>query len=175
MVCRFNQNSGVVPKAPENNQAVCKDLIRGRIKAAGERVGVKVYPHRLRHTAATQLLNAGCRMTSIQKFLGHKKLNTTMIYARVHDQTVADDYYAAMGQIEKRLYLVGEQENSKALPNTVTRSQLLDLTIQLAAPELDQEERINIATQMRKLILHTEIDQFVGPMPITTVIDAGFD
>ena len=98
-----------------------------------------------------------------------------MIYARVHDQTVADDYYAAMGQIEKRLYMVGEQENSKALPNTVTRSQLLDLTIQLAAPELDQEERINIATQMRKLILHTEIDQFVGPMPITTVIDAGFD
>jgi hypothetical protein len=30
-------------------------------------------------------LNAGCRVTSIQKFLGHKRLNSTMIYARVHD------------------------------------------------------------------------------------------
>jgi hypothetical protein len=49
------------------------------------------------------LLNAGCPVTSIQKFLGHKRLNSTMIYARVHDQTVAADYYAAMTRIEKRL------------------------------------------------------------------------
>ncbi len=70
------------------NQPLCKDLIHGRLKAAGERVGVKVYAHRLRHTTATQLLNAGCPVTSIQKFLGHKKLNTTMVYARAHDQTV---------------------------------------------------------------------------------------
>jgi len=70
--------------------------IRARIQVAGEAVGAKVYPHRLRHTCATQLLNAGCRITSIQRFLGHKKLNTTMIYAKARDQTVADDYYAAM-------------------------------------------------------------------------------
>ena len=68
------------------NQPLCKDLIRSRIKAAGNRVGVKVSPHRLRHTAATQLLNAGCRVTSIQRLLGHKALNTTMVYARVHDR-----------------------------------------------------------------------------------------
>ena len=52
------------------NQALCKDLIHGRLKACGERLGVPVYPHRLRHTCATQLLNAGCRITSIQRFLG---------------------------------------------------------------------------------------------------------
>jgi len=46
-------------------------------------MAVTVYPHRLRHTCATQLLNAGCRVTSIQKFLGHKRLNSTMIYARL--------------------------------------------------------------------------------------------
>ena len=57
-------------------------LIWYRIRKAGERAGVKVHPHGLRHTCATQLLNAGCRITSIQSFLGHKKLNTTMIYAR---------------------------------------------------------------------------------------------
>ena len=38
------------------NQAISKDLIHGRLKAAGERAGVKVHAHRLRHTAATQLL-----------------------------------------------------------------------------------------------------------------------
>ncbi|MBI5028893.1 MAG: tyrosine-type recombinase/integrase [Chloroflexi bacterium] len=85
------------------NQPVHKDLIRSRLKLAGARVGVKVHPHRLRHTCATQLLNAGCRVTSIQKFLGHKRLNSTMIYARAHDKTVADDYYRAMTEIENRL------------------------------------------------------------------------
>ena len=74
-----------------------------------------------------------------------------MIYARVHYQTVADDYYAAMGQVEKRLELFANQENSQQLSDTATRSQLLDLTIRLVALELDQEEQIKIATQMRRL------------------------
>jgi site-specific recombinase XerD len=87
------------------NQPVHKDLVYRRIQAAGQRVGVKVSPHRLRHTCATQLLNAGCRVTSIQKLLGHQRLNSTMIYARVHDRTVAKDYYAAMADIEKQLDL----------------------------------------------------------------------
>lgn len=73
------------------NAVLSKDLIRSRLKTIGTRIGIKVYPHRLRHTCASQLLNAGCRITSIQAFLGHKKLNTTMIYARAYDQTVADD------------------------------------------------------------------------------------
>ncbi|MBK9096036.1 MAG: site-specific integrase [Anaerolineae bacterium] len=53
-----------------------QDLLRSRIKAAGVRTGIKVYPHRLRHTCA-QLLNAGCPITSIQKLLGHRRLNST--------------------------------------------------------------------------------------------------
>lgn len=102
-----------------HNQAVSKDLVRERIKAAGKQVGIHVYPHRLRHTAATQLVNAGCRITSIQRFLGHKLLTTTMIYARVHDQTVADDYYGAMERVEKRLKLLGvPQENDEAIGET---------------------------------------------------------
>jgi hypothetical protein len=57
----------------------------------------------LRHTFATQLVNAGCRVTTIQALLGHKRLNSTMVYARVHDQTVARDYFEAMAVIEERL------------------------------------------------------------------------
>ena len=87
------------------NAPLSQELIRARLKTLGERVGVKVYPHRLRHTCATQLLNAGCRVTSIQRFLGHKDLSSTLIYARVHDQTVADDYFAAMQRVEQNLEL----------------------------------------------------------------------
>ena len=82
-----------------------KDLVRDRIKTAGKRAGVKATPHMLRHTFATQLLNVGCKITTIQALLGHRRLNTTLVYARVHDKTVAADYYAAMARIEQRLEL----------------------------------------------------------------------
>ena len=51
-------------------------------------MAVTVYLRGLRHTCATHLLNADCHVTSIQKFLGHRRLNSAMIYARVHDQTL---------------------------------------------------------------------------------------
>ena len=54
------------------HRSLRKDLITARLKAAGQRIGVSVSAHRLRHTYATQLLNAGCRVTSIQKLLGHR-------------------------------------------------------------------------------------------------------
>jgi site-specific recombinase XerD len=77
-----------------------KDLVRARLKAAGERCGVAVSPHRLRHTCATQLLNAGCKITSIQRLLGHSEIGTTLGYARVHDANLAADYHAAMEKVE---------------------------------------------------------------------------
>ena len=39
-------------------------------------------------------------MPTIQALLGHERLQTTLIYARVHNATVASDYLKAMGQIE---------------------------------------------------------------------------
>lgn len=134
------------------NQPVHKDLIHSRLALAGERVGVKVHPHRLRHTCATQLLNAGCRVTSIQKFLGHKRLNSTMTYARVHDQTVADDYYRAMAQVEKGLELAVETADLAPPITTDDRAQLLILANQLAEPNLHLETRLNLVDQMRGVL-----------------------
>lgn len=45
-------------------------------------------------------------MTSIQRLLGHKKLNTTMIYARIHDKAVAEDYYQAIAKVEEGMIVV---------------------------------------------------------------------
>jgi site-specific recombinase XerD len=135
------------------NRSLRKDLVRDRVKAAGERVGVKVSPHRLRHTFATQLLNVGCRVTSIQKLLGHRRLNSTMTYARVHNRTVAEDYYAAMDKIEKRLDLADGTDSINDLVNVNERAQLLELVGLLAKPELDRQTRLDLTAQMRQMLL----------------------
>jgi site-specific recombinase XerD len=135
------------------NLAVHKDLIHCRIKYAGERAGVKVTPHQLRHTCATQLLNAGCRVTSIQKFLGHQRLNSTMIYARVHDRTVAEDYYAAMAHIEQRLDLSTETDAANEWVNACfARAQLRELANRLAEPQLELAARLDLVEQMRRVL-----------------------
>jgi hypothetical protein len=111
-----------------------------------------VYAHRLRHTCATQLLNSGCPITSIQKLLGHRRLNTTLGYARAHDQTVADDYYIAMGRVEQRLDLApGAEESVRPIP-TGERQQLLALTDRLSEPDLTTPERLELAGLMRALL-----------------------
>ena len=133
---------------------VCKDLLRCRIKAAGERAGVKVTPHQLRHTCATQLLNAGCKITSIQQLLGHREIGSTLIYARVHDETVATDYYAAMSRIEKSLEIPAKTSDVKEVSNddALARTQLFAVIDQLAAPQLCVEVRLDLVTQMRHLL-----------------------
>jgi hypothetical protein len=115
-------------------------------------------PFRL--TCATQLLNAGCRITSIQKFLGHKRLNTTLTYARVHDQTVAEDYFAAMSSIEKRLVLLGKEEEKPQEVSESEREELLALTDQLLSPKISLELCIEVAAHMRTLL---ERDERIPP------------
>jgi site-specific recombinase XerD len=86
----------------KNGMPLKKNFLSRRLKAIGKQVSVSVSAHRLRHTFATQLLNVGCRVTSIQKLLGHTNLNTTMTYARAFDQTVMLDYFQAVEVMESQ-------------------------------------------------------------------------
>jgi len=63
--------------------------------------------HRLRHTYATQLLNAGMSLVGVMKLLGHRSLRMTMRYAAVTQETVVKDYFSAMAKISSRYELPG--------------------------------------------------------------------
>lgn len=59
-----------------------------------------VTPHQLRHTLATQAINRGMSLEAIASLLGHQSLTMTMVYARIADRTVADEYFNVTEQIE---------------------------------------------------------------------------
>jgi site-specific recombinase XerD len=59
-----------------------------------------VTPHQLRHTLATQAINRGMSLEAIAALLGHKTLTMTMVYARIADRTVADEYFAVSKKVE---------------------------------------------------------------------------
>ena len=57
--------------------------------------------HRLRHTFASEMLNAGMRLECLQQLLGHTNIEVTRQYARLTDKTREEEYFRAMEIIEK--------------------------------------------------------------------------
>ncbi len=88
----------------QGNRGLCYSTGRNRfvkyLKKAGlEQKGYTV--HCLRHTFASELLNAGMRLECLQQLLGHQDIEVTRRYARLTDRTREQEYFRAMALIEK--------------------------------------------------------------------------
>jgi len=74
-------------------------VMKKAIEAAG--LSGKGYSlHSLRHTFATDMLNAGLRLEVLQQLLGHRSIEITRRYARMSDTTREVEYFKAMAIIE---------------------------------------------------------------------------
>jgi integrase len=82
-------------------------------------------PHQLRHTLATQAINRGMSLEAIAALLGHKSMRMTMVYAKIANRTVAEEYFKVSGQVEA-LY-----DQPKELPASVEGAEMRKLRAEM--------------------------------------------
>jgi hypothetical protein len=71
------------------------------VATTAKKAGIEhAYPHQLRHTLATQAINRGMRLETIAEMLGHRSMDMTLVYARIANRVVADEYASVMEQVD---------------------------------------------------------------------------
>ena len=98
----------LVQKGPLRGKPISVRGIQKRIEYYAQKTGIQVSCHHLRHTMATQLLNADAALVTIQDLLGHSKITTTQCYCRVSNLKVQRDYYKAINLVLQRTLPISE-------------------------------------------------------------------
>ena len=73
-------------------EKLSENSLRYMITKAFAKVGLKVTPHQLRHSYATELLNNGARIADVSELLGHSSMATTQIYTKLGNALKMDHY-----------------------------------------------------------------------------------
>lgn len=130
-----------------HHRLISTRTLRRRLVRYGHSIQVVVSPHRLRHTLASQMLNAGMPIASLQRYLGHENLDTTMGYAEVSDPLLEQDYYRGIAQVDA--------PSASLAPRAVTLSQeaeLRRLMTELKTADLAPDRQQMILDQMQRLL-----------------------
>jgi site-specific recombinase XerD len=94
----------LVEKGTYRDQPISVRGIQKRMEYYAKKSGMTLSCHQLRHTMATQLLNAGTGVEAIQDLLGHSCVTTTKRYSRISNLKVEKDYHKAMEVVMQRCY-----------------------------------------------------------------------
>jgi len=112
----------LVQKGPCKGKPISVRGIQKRIEHYARKGRLDVSCHRLRHTFATQLLNADADLATIQDLLGHAHITTTQRYCRAANLKVQRDYYKAMELVLQRTQgNTGRQRKDTVSPWQVRR------------------------------------------------------
>jgi integrase/recombinase XerC len=81
----------------QSGERVASRMVQKMMGIYARRAGIKkrVYPHLLRHTFATHMLDGGADLRVVQELLGHANLATTQIYTHVTQSQAKKVYIAA--------------------------------------------------------------------------------
>jgi site-specific recombinase XerD len=92
----------LVEKGTHRGQPISIRGIQKRMEYYAKKSGLKASCHQMRHTMATQMLNAGAELVTIQDLLGHSSIRTTERYSKVSNLKVQQDYHKAMEVVMQR-------------------------------------------------------------------------
>ena len=95
----------LVEKGPYTGKGLSVRGIQKRMEYYTKKAGLKISCHQLRHSMATQLLNADTDLVVIQDLLGHSRIKTTERYCKVSNLKVRRDYFKAMAVVIERMPL----------------------------------------------------------------------
>ncbi len=86
--CKISSEDILFPSTRERK--LTKDTIQKIVKNSAKKAGItkRVYPHLLRHSFATHLLEQGTDLKIIQKLLGHSDIKTTQLYTQISQQSI---------------------------------------------------------------------------------------
>ena len=110
----------------EQGRQIPESRVDAAVAKAARTAGIgRVSPHQLRHTLATQAINRGMSLEAIAALLGHRSLHMTLVYAKIADRTVADEYFTVSEKVEA-LY-----EAPKQLPADVEGTEMRKLRAEM--------------------------------------------
>jgi site-specific recombinase XerD len=92
----------LVEKGTCKGQGISVRGIQKRMEYYTKKAGLKISCHHLRHTMATQMLNADADLSTIQDLLGHNWITTTQKYCTVFNLKIQRDYFKAMEIVMQR-------------------------------------------------------------------------
>lgn len=92
----------LVEKGTYKNQPISVRGIQKRMEYYTKKTNINISCHHLRHTMATQMLNADSDLETIQDLLGHSSIRTTQRYSRISNLKVERDYHKAMEVVMQR-------------------------------------------------------------------------
>jgi site-specific recombinase XerD len=133
---------------PTRRGVMTPRTLQRRLVHYGGLCDVPITAHRLRHTFASQMLAAGVPVTSLQRFLGHKHLDTTMIYAEVTDPLLKQDYYMGIASLDP----------SSAQTESPRQIELRQLVQELKTKTLGPKHRDHMLERMQRLVASISVD-----------------
>ena len=137
LAIRLNQDAVYIFAIKQ--RPITSHSLQRRLVFYGQQSGVPVTAQRLRHTFASQMLTAGMPISSLQRYLGHENLDTTMIYAEVSDPLLRQDYYQGIATLDPSSAKLSMSESG------LTQQRILrHLVEELKTPGLEQSRHDEI-------------------------------
>lgn len=145
-----------------NGLVISYSGMRTAMNRACKAAGIPHYcVHQLRHTFATSLLNAGVSLISLMKLLGHKKIEMTLRYAQVVQETVRREYFDGMNKIVEQYDIphIYKSHIYQPLEIFLNVIQAIEKKRQESNDPKSEKKTLNFLKRLRRM--HAELCQYV--------------